>query len=143
MTPSARPRRRLPVSATLVLALAALLGVQASLARITRNTIDPVATVGLHGRQVTLTGRIEVLPAGGMVFLRVTVTQRSTGAIAEGIAFLAGTGAVQQWRVRAFALTRDRFEEGPPIAVALARSTAAAEGTDAHQWLVDVTLVRA
>jgi hypothetical protein len=137
-----RPHRPTRLAAGALLLALALLGAQPSLARIMRNTIDTVATIGLHNRQVVLTGPIEVLPAGEMVFLRVTVTQRSTGAVAEGIAFLVGTGAVQQWRVRAFALTRDRFEEGPAIAVALARSSAGAEGTDAHQWLVDVTLVR-
>jgi len=33
------------------------------------------------------------------------------------------------------------FDEGPATAVAIARSADRGESTDAHQWLVNVTLV--
>jgi hypothetical protein len=136
------PHRRWLMPAAVFLALAGLVGAQTALARITRNTIDPVATLTAQGRHVTVTGPIEILPAGETVYLRVTVTQRTTGAVAEGIAFLTGTGAIQQWTVRATTQSRERFEEGAATAVAVARSTERGSATDAHQWLVGVTLVR-
>ena len=74
--------------------------------------------------------------------MRVVVTQRSTGAVAEGVALFTGTGDIQQWKVRAVTLTRESFEEGPATAVALARTTLRGQATDAHQWLVNVTLMR-
>jgi hypothetical protein len=33
------------------------------------------------------------------------------------------------------------FEEGPATAVALGSTTSRGQATDAHQWLVDITLV--
>jgi len=83
-----------------------------------------------------------VLLAGARAELRVTVTQRSTGAVAEGVAFLTSTGALQQWEVEARAEGGVSFEAGPATAVALARSSLGGKATDAHQWLVNITLVR-
>ncbi len=137
-----RTHRRWLAPAALLLALACAVGAQTALARLARNTIDPVATLTAQGRQITVTGPIEVDTAGETVYLRVTVTQRSTGAVAEGIALVTGTGALQQWTVHANTQTRERFEEGAATAVALARSTGRGGATDAHQWLVNVTLVR-
>ena len=97
-----RAHQRWLAPAVLLLAIAAAVGTQTAFAKIVYNTIDPVATIAAHGSQVTVTGPITVT-AGEFTFLRVTVTQRSTGAIAEGIAFLIGTGALQQWRVTAAA----------------------------------------
>jgi hypothetical protein len=71
----------------------------------------------------------------------VTVTQRTTGAVAEGYAIFKCTGVTEQWEVHAVAHGKARFEEGPATAVAIASTTARRETTDAHQWLVDVTLV--
>jgi hypothetical protein len=39
-------------------------------------------------------------------------------------------------------LDKERFEEGPATVVAAARTSDDGEITDAHQWLVDVTLIR-
>jgi hypothetical protein len=47
------------------------------------NTIDPVAIVADNGRHLIVTGPIECTH-GERVELRVTVTQRETGAVAEG-----------------------------------------------------------
>ena len=47
----------------------------------------------------------------------------------------------QQWEVRALTQDNEIFEEGPATAVAAARSGVHGKGTDAHQWLVSVTLV--
>ncbi len=128
-------------AAVVGVALAGVVLSTSALAKLARNTIDPVATLAAQGRVITLTGPIEAT-AGETVYARVTVTQRSTGAVAEGIAFFTGTGATQQWRVKAVTVTREAFEEGAATAVGLARSTERARATDAHQWLVPVTLVR-
>ena len=131
-------QRRWLVPAALLLALAVA---GTALAKIARNTIDPTATIAANGRQLAVTGPISVT-AGETAFIRVVVTQRSTGAVAEGIALLTGTGEIAQWKVRAVTLTRESFDEGPATAVALARTTLRGQATDAHQWLVDVTLIR-
>jgi hypothetical protein len=47
------------------------------------NTIDPVAVGADHGQHILVTGPI-ACTAGERAQLRVTVTQRATGAIAEG-----------------------------------------------------------
>ncbi len=108
-------------------------------ARITANTIDPVARVTDHGRQLVVTGPI-ACAEGERLHLRVTVTQRPTGAVAEGRAVVPCTGGTQQWEVRAAVHGRETFEEGPATAVALGRTTEGGTATDAHQWLVEVTL---
>jgi hypothetical protein len=71
----------------------------------------------------------------------VTVAQRSTGAVAEGHAFLTGTGTTNQWEVEATDQGGATFEAGPATVVALARSSINGHATDAHQWLVNVTLL--
>ncbi len=141
MSPITPNGHRRWLAATAVLLALAAVGAQTAFARVIRNTIDPVATLAAGGRHVTLTGPIEVT-AGETTYLHVTLTQRSTGAVAEGIAFLTGTGAAQQWTVEVFTITRESFEEGPATAVGLARTTERGRATDAHQWLVNVTLVR-
>lgn len=130
------PRRRW-LAATL---LAAALVAGTAVARIVRNTIDPLAFLTDAGRGVIVTGPITCTPRE-RVFLSVTVTQRSTGAFAEGRGVSTCTGEPQQWEVAAPVKGRATFADGPAIAVAVARSTDHGTATDAHQWLVDVTLV--
>ena len=129
------------VSATLVLTLAGVLIAPAAFARVIGNTIGPVAIVTGNGRHVIVTGPIECTE-GERAELRVTVTQRSTGAMAEGRAVITCTGNLQQWEVVVSTEGSETFEEGPATAVALARTTARGEITDAHQWLVNVTLLK-
>ena len=50
-------------------------------------------------------------------------------------------GSTNQWQVVARAQGKATFEPGPATAVGLAVSTIRGNTTDAHQWLVDVTLV--
>src|SRR5205809_7126475 len=79
------------------LCLAALVGVclaPLALARIINNTIDPVAIVSGNGLHVVLTGPI-ACTEGERASLRVTVTQRETGALAEGVALFTCTGVIQ------------------------------------------------
>ncbi len=105
------------------------------------NTIDPLAVVTDNGRQIIVTGPVAVgCTAGQRDYVRVTVTQRSTGAVAEGRTFINCTGDITQWEVLAPIQGNETFELGPATAVALARTTSGGE-PDAHQWLVDITLV--
>ena len=128
------------VSAALVLTLVGVFIARTAYAKLAANTVDPVALVAEDGRQILLTGPI-TCTQGERVDLRVIVTQRSTGAVAVGHAFITGTGAPQRWEVLAIAEGEAAFQEGPATVVALARSTAQGQATDAHQWLVNVTLL--
>ena len=129
------------VSAAIVLTLACVLVTRTAFARVVVNTIDPVGIVAHNGRHVTLTGPL-TFAAGERAELRVTVTQRSTGAMAEGRAVLTGTGTANQWEVEAAVEGRETFAAGPATAVAIARTRASGKVTDAHQWLVDITLLQ-
>ena len=74
--------------------------------------------------------------------MRVTVTQRTTGAVAEGHAILTGTGTSNQWEVEAAVDGRETFEAGPATAVAIPVTTLNGHATDAQQWLVNIMLVK-
>jgi uncharacterized protein with beta-barrel porin domain len=108
-----------------------------------RNTIDPVAFVTDGGRHLIVTGP-QACDAGERSVIRVTVTQRSTGAVAEGHTRLLCTGQTpddtQQWKVHATTQGEETFEKGPATAVAISRTILRGDTTDAHQWLVDITL---
>jgi len=125
--------------AAAVLIPAGLLLAPVSWGRIAYNTIDSVARIGDNGRQVIVTGPIEC-DGGQRSDLRVTVTQRTTGAVAEGRTVITCSGGQQQWEVRASTQGNKTFEAGPAIAVALATTSIAGETDDAHQWLVNITL---
>jgi hypothetical protein len=127
------------VQAAVVLSLVGAFGAPTAFARVTANTIDPVATVTDQGRQLIVTGPIGCT-TGERAYLRVTVTQRATGAVAEGRTLLTCTGGTQQWEVHASVQGDETFEEGPATAAALGRTTAGRKTTDAHQWSVDLTL---
>jgi hypothetical protein len=128
------------VSAAMVMTLASLFVAPAAFARIIVNTIDPVAIVTDTGQHIIVTGPI-ACTAGERAFLRVTVSQRATGAVAEGRTLITCTGNAQHWEVHASTQGNETFEEGPATAVAIARTTDRGETTDAHQWLVNITLV--
>ncbi len=130
----------LPLSATLLIILATIFIARTAFAKVTMNTIDPVGIVANQGRQVTVTGPIAVT-TGERTELRATVTQRSTGAVAEGIIFFTGTGQTNQWQITAITEGRAAFEAGPATVVGLARSSVNGHATDAHQWLVNITLL--
>ena len=136
-----KQNKRWLVPAALVLTLAGLFVARTAFARVATNTIDPVGIVADKGRQLTLTGPL-AFTAGETAHLRVTVTQRTTGAVAEGELVLTGTGTTNQWEVTATAQGRATFAAGPATAVAIAYTTLRGQATDAHQWLVNVTLVK-
>jgi hypothetical protein len=137
----ATERRRPLVAATIASSRALLILAPLALARVAKNTIDPLATLADRGRLVIATGPIACSQRGERVFLRVTVTQRTTGAVAEGHGSIVCTGNDQQWQVHAATQGKASFDEGPTLAVAIARSADRGKITDAHQWLVEVTLV--
>ncbi len=139
LLPSNR-RAKCFVWGAVVLIVAGALLAPSVFARITFNTIDPVATVSQGGSRIRVTGPIEVT-AGELCQQRVTVTQRSTSAVAEGYTQFRGTGARQQWEVVVAVHGGEKFVPGPATAVGLARTTARGKATDAHQWLVEVNLV--
>jgi len=93
-----------------------------------------------NGRHLIVTGPIECTQ-GERANLRVTVTQRETGAVAEGYTIFNCAGVVEQWEVHAVTHGKAAFEEGPATAVGVARTTSRGTATDAHQWPVDITLV--
>lgn len=109
-------------------------------AKIAFNTIDTFGIVAEKGRQVTVTGPIAVT-ASERTELRVTVTQRSTGAVSEGVIFFTGTGQTNHWEITVVAEGRTAFAAGPATVVGLARSSLNGQASDAHQWLVNVTLL--
>ncbi len=129
------------VSAAIALTLVGVCFVPLAFAKLVRNTIDAVAIVTENGRHIRVTGPI-LCSEGEPAYLRVTVTQRSTGAVAEGSTLIACTAAIQQWAVHASTQGRAAFQEGPAVAVALARTTDRGDTDDAHQWLVNIVLVR-
>ena len=124
----------------MLLTLVAVFVAATAFARIVRNTIDPVPIVSDDGRQVIVTGPI-ACTKNERAYLLVTVTQRPTGAVAEGNTRITCTGNDQQWKIHATTQGKDSFEAGAATAVALARTTDRKDVTDAHQWLVDITLV--
>jgi len=125
----------------MVLTLAGVFVGPVAFARIMQNTIDPVASVTDSGRHLIVTGPIECTESQ-RAYLRVTVTQRETGAVAEGRTLVTCTGGTQQWEIHAAAQGNEAFTEGLATAVGLARTTDRGAADDAHQWLVNVTLVR-
>ena len=105
------------------------------------NTVNSVLNVSQNGRHIQVTGPIacsRIQP----VFLRVTVTQRSTGAVAESYGFLIGTTTSQQWQVNVAAQGLARFAPGEATVVVEAETYVSFfQRDDAHQWLVKVNLV--
>jgi hypothetical protein len=140
LTQQFKNHRRSLISAAIVLMLAGLFLAPIAFAKIVQNTIDGVAVVTDHGRLIIATGPI-TCTRGERAFLRVTVSQRATGAVAEGRSRVVCTGNSQQWEVHAATQGQATFGEGAAVAVAIARTAERGEISDAHQWLVNITLV--
>ena len=110
-----------------------------ALARIVNNTIDPTGVVSANGRSLVLTGPL-ACTAHERAYVDITVTQRATGAVAAGRARIECTGEVGQWELHATTQGAEPFQVGEATAVALARTVDRGVVTDAHQWLVAITL---
>ncbi|HZW11422.1 MAG TPA: hypothetical protein VFF69_16075 [Phycisphaerales bacterium] len=127
------------VAALPILVLAGVWLAPGALAKITFNTIDTTGTISDHGRRLVLTGPL-ACDKVQLVDLRVTVTQRETGALAEGCVRFIGTPEQQTWMLEAQTKGRNTFQAGAARAVALAATSLHGRTDDAHQWLVDLTL---
>ena len=138
--PGPGKRRIGVVGAALAVAVVSVVLTGTAFARITVNTVDPLAVVADNGRHLVVTGPI-ACTAEERAYLEITVTQRATGAVAAGRTRITCSGAVAQWQIHASAQGAERFQEGPVTAVALARTANGAGVADAHQWLVRITLV--
>jgi hypothetical protein len=136
---SIKQHKKWLVPAAILLTVAGLFVARTAFARIMPNTIDPQAVVTDNGRRLIATVRSGCTGQGGSAVLEVTVTQRSTGAVAQGRTWIACSGVIQPWEVHATTQGQAAFEEGDATAVALARTSS--DGADAHQWLVNITLV--
>ena len=138
---SIKPHKQWLVLAAVLLTAIGTFVARTAFAGIQVNTISPQAIVTDNGRHLIVTGPIKSNNPGERCFLRVTVTQRSTGAQAEGSVAFDCSGAVEQWEVHAATQGNAAFQPGPATAVAVARTTVRGNATDAHQWLVNITLV--
>jgi hypothetical protein len=87
-------------------------------------------------------GRSCTCDAKETVVIRVTVTQRSTGAIAEADISFTATGELQDWLARLPTIGRQAFEEGPVTVVYLIHTSYRGDSTDANQWLVNDLVAR-
>jgi hypothetical protein len=121
----------------LLLCLTAWIAPLAQARKLSANTINPDAA--LHRNSITLTGPVSCTQVE-WVDMVVTVTQRSTGAVAEGRLRILGSTTPQQWSVEALIRGDADFEPGEATAVASAITTLRGQRTDAHQWLVPITL---
>ena len=131
--------KRFFVLAVPALVVAGVCLVPPAWARVVVNTINPIVTLSNKGRHLVVTGPL-ACDRVQWVDLQVTVTQRDTGAVAEGRVRVLGTPEPRIWTLEASAIGDNAFVAGPAQAVALATTTFRGTTDDARQWLVDVTL---
>jgi hypothetical protein len=110
-------------------------------AKILGNTIDSVLVLSEDGRHITVSGPISCSEKQPLD-LAVTVTQRATGAVAAGHLRMFCAAHEQHWDVETAARGDETFEEGDATATAVALTQSGHPVDDAHQWLVNVTLIR-
>ena len=137
---SSAERRSLSQGSIYILGLMAAISMSSASAGIQSNTIDPAVEVSENGRHLRVTGPIACI-TGQRAEIQVTLTQRATGAIATGKSHFTCTGYLQQWEVHAVNQGREDFETGAATAVAVGITSTRGKPDDAHQWLVQVTLV--
>ena len=101
--------------------------------RIISPNIDSPVWLSGAGRQLLVRGPITCL-AGHEVRIRMTVTQRSTGAVAEGRWQRLCTGGSRHWTAKAVAEGSSAFAAGPAQACAVALARRGGKPTDALQW---------
>jgi hypothetical protein len=141
---SIKQHRRWLGPAALLLTMAGFAIAPPAFARIIVNTIDPEASVSDDGRHLVVT-LVRTTPLDCTATERAvvrTVTQRSTGAVAEGRTIVPCTDDTERSEVVCRTRGQPAFEEGPATAVAFARASDHGQVTDAHQWLVEITLVK-
>lgn len=135
----ASPIRRALFVTALVAALTALAG-RAS-AGVSFNTIDREAAIEDGGHVAEITGPIRCT-AAERATIRVIVSQRSTGAVAEGRWRGTCRRTTRTWTAKRFVLEGSAtFRPGAAQACALAVTRRATSVTDAKQWCRAVRLV--
>lgn len=105
-----------------------------------RTNFDAVLAMSDDGRRVFASG-ITGCTEGEKVQIYVTVTQRSTGATAEGNWKGECTGEPQTWGTDAITRGSTVFEPGTALAGGLGATLSRGKTTDAIQWLEEVSLV--
>lgn len=116
-------------------AMFALLTTQVTSAGMFRNTIDPDVTMNQNGRHLSIRGPI-ACDTGELLRIRITVTQATTGALAQGYTSLdcAGEDVDLEWSARAVTYGAARFEEGEAQACAMGLTRIGKTVTDIRQW---------
>jgi hypothetical protein len=114
-------------------AISVLLLAQTTSAAMFRNTINPDVTVNGAGHILSVRGPIGC-DDGELLRLRITVTQATTGALAQGYTSLNCTGDDLEWSLKAVTYGAARFEEGPAQACALGLTRLGNSVTDIRQW---------
>ena len=100
----------------------------------TLQTIDRKVILRADGRTLVVSGPV-ACTRGERVTVDARVTQRLTGALAEGRWHATCTGEKQTWRVRrAVTKHRERFGPGEAEACGLLLTRRRGRVTDAHQW---------
>ena len=127
-------------SAAALAIVAGLLATSPLFGRLVGNTIHPTVTITEGARTLIVSGPMECTE-GERVHVLVTITQRTTGAIAEGRGFKTCSGAPEEWEVEAHSRGEAGFVAAGATAVAVAWTERRGVSTDAHQWLVPVTLI--
>lgn len=106
--------------------------------RVTR--FDPALSLNASGRRVFVTGTVECTQ-GEKVQLHLTISQRLTGAVAEGNWKGVCTGNPQVWETDAVTQADGKFQLGAAQAVGFGVTISQGKPTDAIQWFDDITLL--
>ena len=101
----------------------------------TSGGFTPTASLG-PGGHVQIGGHV-VCAEGAVADLRVTITQRGTGAVAEGRTRIACTGDETGWEIQGATVGRGAFTAGPATACGLLEITGENDPPDAFQWCRD------
>ena len=126
----------LAASAALVLAASTL----AQDIKRSKAAFNPKALLLSGGSQVKVGGFL-TCTGGDHIFVRITVTQTDTGALAErSWGNHTCTGSVQPFGVTASTQGAERFVAGVATACAVARTNNGSRNTAAIQWCKDVIL---
>jgi hypothetical protein len=105
-----------------------------------RANFNPTAQLLSGGAKVKVSGHL-TCTAGDHIFVRITVTQTETGALAEKAwGNHVCTGSSQPFGVTATAQDAERFTPGTATACAVARTNNGSRNTAAIQWCKDLTL---
>lgn len=119
----------------ILFATLALLMTQTASAVMFRNTINPDVTMNQNGRHLLVRGPI-ACDEGELLRVRITVTQATTGALAQGYTSMQceGEDMDMEWMARAVTYGAARFEPGEAQACAMGLTRLHGQVTDIRQW---------